>query len=29
MIDSAKSQGLIRFEGTPAQLAERVLELLA
>ncbi len=29
MIDSAKSQGLIRFEGTPAQLAERVLQVLS
>ncbi|HWS25922.1 MAG TPA: chemotaxis protein CheB [Xanthomonadales bacterium] len=27
MIDSAKSQGLIRFEGTPVQLAERVLQV--
>lgn len=27
MIDSAKSQGLIRFEGTPADLAERVLQV--
>lgn len=29
MIDSAKSQGLIRFEGTPAQLAERVLQVVS
>lgn len=29
MIDSAKSQGLIRFEGTPTQLAERVLQVLS
>jgi two-component system chemotaxis response regulator CheB/chemosensory pili system protein ChpB (putative protein-glutamate methylesterase) len=29
MIDSAKSQGLVRFEGTPVQLAERVLQLLS
>lgn len=29
MIDSAKSQGLLRFEGSPVQLAERVLELVS
>jgi two-component system chemotaxis response regulator CheB/chemosensory pili system protein ChpB (putative protein-glutamate methylesterase) len=29
MIDSAKSQGLVRFEGTPVQLAERVLQVLS
>jgi chemotaxis response regulator CheB len=29
MIDAAKSQGIVKFEGTPAQLAERVLESLA
>lgn len=28
MIDSAKQQGLLRFEGSPVQLAERVLESL-
>lgn len=28
MIDSAKQRGLLRFEGSPAQLAERVLELV-
>lgn len=28
MIDSAKSQGLVRFEGTPAELADRVLQVL-
>lgn len=27
MIESAKSQGLVRFEGTPVQLAERVLQV--
>lgn len=27
MIDSARQQGLLRFEGSPVQLAERVLEL--
>jgi two-component system chemotaxis response regulator CheB/chemosensory pili system protein ChpB (putative protein-glutamate methylesterase) len=29
MIDSAKSQGLVKFEGTPVQLAERVLQVLS
>lgn len=29
MIDAAKAQGLIRFEGTPAELADRVLQVLA
>jgi two-component system chemotaxis response regulator CheB/chemosensory pili system protein ChpB (putative protein-glutamate methylesterase) len=29
MIDSAKSQGLVRFEGTPVQLAERVMQVLS
>jgi chemotaxis response regulator CheB len=29
MIEAAKSQGLIRFEGNPAQLAERVLQVLS
>ena len=28
MIDAAKAQGIVKFEGTPAQLAERVLEVL-
>lgn len=29
MIDSAKQQGLLRFEGSPVQLAERVMELVS
>ncbi|MFO1493736.1 MAG: chemotaxis protein CheB [Lysobacterales bacterium] len=29
MIDAARAQGLIRFEGTPAELADRVLQVLA
>jgi chemotaxis response regulator CheB len=29
MIDGVKSQGLVRFEGSPAELADRVLEVLS
>jgi hypothetical protein len=28
MIDAAKAHGIVKFEGTPAQLADRVLEVL-